>query len=85
MNYRALHLACYCGDVPDRIMEIGVTSDRNLVVHFWCSSCNRVLFVSRSLEECGGMCPEPEVSTVENTADDARFLQSIGIASDTQP
>jgi hypothetical protein len=74
MNYRALQLACYCGDVPDRIMEIGVTSDRNLV-----------LFVSRSLEECGEMCPEPEASTVDNTAADARFLQSIGIATDTQP
>ncbi|HTS61094.1 MAG TPA: hypothetical protein VMH28_03670 [Candidatus Acidoferrales bacterium] len=86
MNYRALEFACYCGEAPDRILEVGVTSDRHLVVHFWCSSCNRVLFVSRTLAECKDMCPEPDPGSraSEDKAQDVRFLQSIGIAADTE-
>jgi hypothetical protein len=41
-----MQLACYCGQVPDRILEVGFTSNRHVVVHFWCSACSRVLFVS---------------------------------------
>ena len=52
MDYRAMQLACYCGQAPDRILEVGFTSNRHVVVHFWCSACSRVLFVSRSLDEC---------------------------------
>jgi len=87
MNYRAIQLACPCGEVPDRILEVGVTSDRRLVVHFWCSSCSRVLFVSRSLSECAEMCPsaDPGSDPHMHSPEDAQFLQSIGIAADTQP
>jgi hypothetical protein len=81
MGYKALQLACYCGQTPDRILEVGVTSDRNLVVHFWCSACSRVLFISKSLEECGENCPPPDVEAdTQSAAEDARFLQSLGIA-----
>ena len=81
MNYRAMQLACYCGQVPDKILEVGFTSDRHMVVHFWCSACSRVLFISRSLDECTDACPprDLEVETVFAAAD-ARFLQSLGIA-----
>ena len=57
MGYRAMQLACYCGEAPDRILEVGFTSDRHMVVHYWCSSCSRVLFVSHSLDECTQACP----------------------------
>ena len=81
MGYRAIHLACYCGQPPERILEIGFTSDRNMVVHFWCSACNRVLFVSRSLDECAHGCPPPDVEAETLlAAEDVRFLQSLGIA-----
>ena len=84
MNYRPLSLACYCGEVPDRILEVGFTSDRHMVVHFWCSSCNRVLFVSHTMEECEAHCPPPEEAATPagSPEDDARFLQSIGIRTE---
>jgi hypothetical protein len=81
MNYRAIPLECYCGEVPDQILEVGVTSDRHLVIHYWCSACKRVIFCTRTLEECRQFCPEPDKFPGETAADDARFLQSLGIAS----
>jgi hypothetical protein len=82
MGYRAMQLACYCGQAPDRILEVGFTSDRHMVVHFWCASCSRVLFISYSLHECGQACPLPDAEAETlSAAEDARFLQRLGIAS----
>ena len=82
MGYRAMQLACYCGQVPDRILEVGFTSSRHVVVHFWCSACSRVLFVSHSLDECEKSCPPRDVEAESHSsAEDARFLNSIGIAT----
>jgi len=80
MEYRAMQLNCHCGQAPDKILEVGLTSDRHLVVHFWCSACNRVLFVSRTLDDCEQACPPPDAE-IESllAAEDARFLQSLGI------
>ena len=76
-----MQFACYCGQQPDRILEIGFTSDRNLVVHFWCSACNRVLFISEPLEELTQACPPPDVEAdTQCAAEDARFLHSLGIS-----
>ena len=82
MGYRAMQFACYCGKAPDRILEVGFTSERNMVVHFWCSSCSRVLFVSQPLEACVQACPLPDAQAeMQSAAEDARFLQSLGIAA----
>jgi hypothetical protein len=83
MSYRAIPLACYCGERPDRILEVGLTSEQTMVVHFWCSSCNRVMFVSKSLSECTHECPQADDTDnpPQVTADDARFLQRMGIAA----
>jgi hypothetical protein len=81
MNYRPIPLSCYCGEAPDRILEVGFTSDRHMVIHFWCSSCSRVLFLSRTLDECEAACPPPDkAARSREAADDTRFLQSIGIS-----
>ena len=81
MGYRAMQLACHCGQAPDRILEVGFTSGRHMVVHYWCASCKRVLFSSQTLEECEQACPPPDVDAEsQSSAEDARFLQSIGIA-----
>jgi len=80
MNYRAMPLECYCGKAPDQILEVGFTSDRHMVVHYWCSSCNRVVFLSRTLEECRELCPQPDVD-ISAAAEDARFLATLGISS----
>ena len=83
MSYRPLPISCYCGEVPDRILEVGFTSDRHMVVHFWCSSCSRVLFVSHTLDECAEQCPEPETTPnpFDHADEDARFLNSLGIST----
>jgi len=81
MNYRAMPLECYCGEVPEQILEVGFTSDRHLVIHYWCAACNRVVFLSRTLEECGNLCPLPDKDVSLAAADDARFLESLGISS----
>jgi hypothetical protein len=76
-----MQLACYCGQAPDRILEVGFTSEGNMVVHFWCSSCSRVLFISKTPEECAHACPPPDLEAEKQSADaDASFLQSLGIA-----
>jgi hypothetical protein len=87
MSYQHAPLICECGEAPDRILEIGFTAEHELVVHFWCSGCNRVVYVSKTLADCWRDCPAPEAVTqlpVVHTADiaaaDARFLQSIGIS-----
>jgi len=80
MNYRAMPLECYCGEAPDQILEVGFTSDHHMVVHYWCSSCNRVVFLSRTLEECRELCPQPDVD-ISAAAEDARFLATLGISS----
>jgi hypothetical protein len=73
-----MQLACYCGQVPDRILEVGFTSNRHVVVHFWCSAC----FISHSLDECEKSCPPPDAEAESHSsAEDARFLNSIGIAT----
>ena len=83
MSYRPLPLACFCGEVPDRILEVGFTSDKHVVIHFWCSSCSRVLFVTKTLGECENECPPPDGDFVMYSQDeeDARFLQSLGITN----
>jgi hypothetical protein len=81
MNYRAMPLECYCGQVPDQILEVGFTSDRHMVIHYWCAACNRVIFMSRTLEECRDFCPAPQVDHSLAAAEDARFLESLGISS----
>jgi len=82
MSYRSLPLTCFCGEVPERILEVGFTSDRHMVIHYWCATCNRVLFVSHTLEECEERCP-PAVNAAphyDHAAEDARFLHSLGIS-----
>lgn len=81
MNYRAMPLECYCGEAPEQILEVGFTSDRHMVIHYWCSACNRVVFQTRTLDECRDFCPAPDEDTVAAAAEDVRFLESLGISS----
>jgi hypothetical protein len=81
MSYRAIPLTCYCGEVPDQILEVGLTSDHHMVIHYWCSACKRVIFHSRTLDDCRDLCPLPEKAPAEADAEDARFLESMGIRS----
>jgi hypothetical protein len=91
MNYRHLSLRCQCGETPDRIAEVGFTDDHNLVIHWWCAKCQKVVYVSKSLTDCWRECPSPNYSldSVLPTAsvdsyeeEDAEFLRSIGVHVD---
>jgi len=82
MSYRHLPLCCACGQTPDRIVEVGFSDEHELVIHWWCSECERVRSVSKPLTECWQDCPAPDAAPArafDPVAEDARFLESIGI------
>jgi hypothetical protein len=88
MNYRHLSLHCQCGEVPDRLAEVGFTDDHNLVIHWWCTHCEKVVYVSKPLTDGWRECPSPHHS-LDNVLQDLRpesyeeqdavFLRSIGV------
>ena len=88
MNYRHLSLHCHCGEIPDRIAEVGFTDDHNLVIHWWCTKCQKVVYVAKSLTDCWRECPSPSASLDRALPklncdayeqQDAEFLRSIGV------
>ncbi|HUB82607.1 MAG TPA: hypothetical protein VMB03_27610 [Bryobacteraceae bacterium] len=87
MNYRHLSLHCQCGEVPDHIAEVGFTDDHSLVIHWWCTNCQKVVYVTKPLTDCWRECPSANYSldrvlpALKNTfeEEDADFLRSIGV------
>jgi hypothetical protein len=83
MSYRYLELCCGCGEPPDRIDEVGFTDEHELVIHWWCLRCRRVVYVSKPLSDCWRDCPKPDAGREEAEcvyqAADERFLQSVGV------
>jgi hypothetical protein len=75
MSYRHFSLKCGCGAAPARIDEVGVTDERELVIHWWCDECQRTMYASKSLADCWRECPRPD----EKADFDERFLESIGV------
>jgi len=78
MSYRHFSLACRCGQAPSRIEEVGVTDEKELVIHWWCDECRKLVYATKTLADCWRECPQPEPS---NTFD-AHFLESIGVRLD---
>ncbi len=82
MSYRHLELCCGCGEPPDRIDEVGFTDEHELVIHWWCLRCRKVVYASKLLSDCWRDCPKPDMGKEEppsaDQSDDERFLQSIG-------
>jgi len=52
-----------------------VTDDHELVIHWWCEDCRKVVWASKSLSDCWRECPK----TDERPDFDAEFLHSIGV------
>jgi hypothetical protein len=75
MSYRHFSLRCGCGAEPSRIDEVGVTDERELVIHWWCEECRKTVYASKSLSDCWRECPRPE----ESADFDERFLESIRV------
>lgn len=87
MGYRHISLCCKCGLAPTRIDEVGLSEDQELVIHWWCEDCQRVVYASKSLSECWNECPAPATAKqipeqVIAEAFDAQFMQSIGVRLD---
>jgi hypothetical protein len=69
---------------PARIDEVGLTDDHELVIHWWCEDCKRVVYASKSLANCWQDCPPSESrreipEKILSDAFDAQFMQSIGV------
>jgi hypothetical protein len=89
MNYRHLTLTCQCGGKPDHIREVGFTDNHELVIHWWCAACSRVVCVAKPLSDCWRDCPSPDsrldaqllkLDGAANYGDeDVRFLKSMGV------
>ncbi len=89
MDYQALSLRCQCGETPSRIEEVGLSAAHELVIHWWCDGCKRVVYTTMPLTDCWGACPIPDkpgtgepavlVRTVNEPSSDADFLRSIGV------
>jgi hypothetical protein len=87
MRFRQLALCCECGLIPTRIRQVGLSTQHQLVIHWWCMGCRKSMFVVKDLTECWEECPKPEEAGVtavaaedmESCQADVRFLQSLGI------
>lgn len=93
MGYRHISLCCKCGNTPTRIDEVGLTDDHELVIHWWCDECKRVVYASKSLADCWQHRPEPAPAELPSPHADAldeklescfdsQFLHSLGIRSE---
>jgi hypothetical protein len=96
VTYQAIPLKCTaCGEEPARFEEVGLSSTHELVIHWWCGGCRRIVAHAISLTECWHMCPAPDAQVdsepapevrVEKRPDrraerraDTQFLAALGI------
>ena len=87
MRFREFKLCCECGLVPARIRQVGLSTEHQLVIHWWCQGCRKAMFVVKDLAECWEECPtrdEPAVSAataydLDRQRGDANFLHRMGI------
>ena len=88
MSYRSFSLACRCGQAPSRIEEIGVSDEHELVIHWWCDECQKVVYAVKSLSDCWRECPSKDETLLaavseagsETQAEDLLFLSRMGIS-----
>ena len=87
MRFRRLPLICECGHAAKSVHAVGFTSEYELVIHWTCAKCRKQAYLVKPLADCCKQCPDPDdpdaVSlpnlACDPRAEDARFLQSLGI------
>jgi hypothetical protein len=87
MKFRQFALCCECGLIPTRIRQVGLSTEHQLVIHWWCMSCRKAMFVVKDLAECWEECPKPDdcgvtaiaAHDLERQRDDENFLHRLGI------
>jgi hypothetical protein len=87
MKFRQFALCCECGLIPTRIRQVGLSTEHQLVIHWWCMGCRKAMYVVKDLAECWEECPKPEEDGIatapacdpERQRGDANFLHRLGI------
>jgi hypothetical protein len=79
MSYRHFSLACRCGHAPSRIEEVGVTDNHELVIHWWCDNCQKLVYATKTLADCWKAVPEAPAGEMADY--DKSFLERFGISS----
>jgi hypothetical protein len=87
MRFRQFDLRCECGLPPAAIQQVGLSPERQLVIHWLCAGCGKAMFVVRDLADCWEDCPKSEESEAatgpghepETPGGDAGFLRRMGI------
>jgi hypothetical protein len=87
MHYRALAVACACGQPAFRITELGLTSDHEILIRWWCDGCKKMVHATKRLSECWKECPsfnDAETILADDGAfdageEDAKFLAGLGV------
>jgi hypothetical protein len=90
MRFRHLPLRCdECGsNTPTWIRRIGLTSQHQLLVHFWCGACKRDIYQVFALSDCWRECPKSEdgltvgqlITDCMMREPDIQFLRSVGVS-----
>jgi hypothetical protein len=90
MRFRQVSFQCpECrGNTPIRLRRIRLTSQRQLLVRFWCGACKRDIYRVKALSDCWRECPksEDELTVAELGTDDimrepdTQFLRSMGVS-----
>jgi hypothetical protein len=87
MKFRQFALSCECGLIPTRIRQVGLSTEHQLVIHWWCAGCRKAMYVVKDLAECWEECPKAVDSDIvpapaydlERQRGDANFLRQMGI------
>ena len=83
MEFKKLFFQCECGRSPSRIRELGLSTDHELLIRWWCPGCKRHVFVVKGLAHFWDACPtlqgQAEALAEDVTTYDAQFLRSLGI------
>jgi hypothetical protein len=63
---------------------VGLSTEHQLVIHWWCIGCRKAMFVVKDLAECWEECPKPEdlgtaAVPAYNLEHDLNFLHRLGI------
>jgi len=87
MKFRPFDLCCECGLAPTRIRQVGLSTQHELVIHWWCLGCRKAMFVVKDLADCWEVCPTADAFGVtsmsgcdaERQQGDVNFLRRLGI------
>jgi len=88
MRVQLLSLACDSGHPCSSFVQVGLSSDHQLLFHWWCEECNEAVCAYKGLADCWRDCPpkeqveiagNPTAITIASAESDSAFLSAVGI------